>query len=1090
MEGSIRSTCLVALVLLTSSACTPEHPPRHAVLLVSDGGAVQPTRALTYAFGPSVAGTQVKRQLVVRNGGDAELRLDSLEVEEGDAAHLGLSAGSTAVFRIPFPAGTRLPPGGEQTLDVTFAPRLDTGRDEEGRVALTVRLRTSGPRTGEETATLALSGQAVVPGCALPSHVSFGKVLVGGRGQESFDIHNGTPLPTTALIGELAGPDLSAFAFAAGSAFGSTSLEPGAYARVALEFRPTEARAYMATLRARAAEGCPELFVELEGTSVETLLTWQVDNAEACRNRLDGVCVDASVDCGFSAPGTPAAQRRLTFRNVGRTAIALSQLTPSSEDFFLVAPEGADATRLDVPGANPDTQAPGEASLQVGCRPMEPGMREGTLAANSNLAGMSALGPIALSVFGGGPQLGVSPDAVDFGTVAHVTGATTPLSLERELEVRNTGSAPRDARPWYNLQLVHSSETDGGHEQPFYEVVPGEGTAPGEFQVVLAAGQGLSEAGLRAQQGDVVRLIVRVTPASAGLKRATLRLHSNDPDSPVTEVSLAADAQAFGPCTFTLMPHPSQGLDFGVVAAGTERELVVRFVNTGSNACLVSQVGLATGSDAAFRVDAAGPVTVAPGAIHPLAVRASLLGAPPAPRLLAGTLRLRVSSLETPEVQVPVRARVAESCLVVHPDTLDFGTVQSGCGSDVRTVQVHNTCQDEVLLQGASMVLPAGLPAGAPGCSGSEPCHEFRLLAAPAIPNGGLRLLPGGQPVSVQVMYRPFDAGEDVGALRLNVSHLGNAHSYLATLRGTGALVEGHTDRFHREVKSDVLFVVDNSASMFEAQAHLANNIGAFLAEASTGSTDLHLGVITTDMDAPTESGRLQAVPGVGTKVLTDANPNLEANLAQLITSLGTQGSASEQTFESAVRALTAPLVTLENAGFLRPDAVLTVVAVTDEPEQSAFPITSYLHRFRNLKGASQPHRFTFHAVASLAGTLPCTGVVDDGRLAFLVEQTGGVLADLCAADWQAPLREMGRRAAGLRLHHTLTSIPDLSGGRTLQLTRVGTGGQRQVLHATDGVGGNNWSYDAPTNGLLLEEAQSLQPGETLEVHYTPVCHP
>jgi hypothetical protein len=50
---------------------------------------------------------------------------------------------------------------------------------------------------------------------------------------------------------------------------------------------------------------------------------------------------------------------------------------------------------------------------------------------------------------------------------------------------------------------------------------------------------------------------------------------------------------------------------------------------------------------------------------------------------------------------------------------------------------------------------------------------------------------------------------------------------------------------------------------------------------------------------------------------------------------VGTNGSGVETWLQPALKALTAPLINADNAGFLRDEAALEVVCVTDAPDQS-----------------------------------------------------------------------------------------------------------------------------------------------------------
>jgi hypothetical protein len=158
----------------------------------------------------------------------------------------------------------------------------------------------------------------------------------------------------------------------------------------------------------------------------------------------------------------------------------------------------------------------------------------------------------------------------------------------------------------------------------------------------------------------------------------------------------------------------------------------------------------------------------------------------------------------------------------------------------------------------------------------------------------------------------------------------------------------------------DVLFVVDNSASMAEEQVSLAAGLPTFIAALETaagGRPDLHLGVISSDVgigpfqlmgcNANGDNGLLLGnaggCPGVAEPFLIDSPDGAggrtinypEGQLAETfgcMVQLGTLGCGFEQTLESLDRALTPG----SNPGFIRSDALLAIVILSDEDDCSA----------------------------------------------------------------------------------------------------------------------------------------------------------
>src|SRR5262249_47920375 len=62
-------------------------------------------------------------------------------------------------------------------------------------------------------------------------------------------------------------------------------------------------------------------------------------------------------------------------------------------------------------------------------------------------------------------------------------------------------------------------------------------------------------------------------------------------------------------------------------------------------------------------------------------------------------------------------------------------------------------------------------------------------------------------------------------------------------------------DRFLQVAQIDVLLVVDDSASMADEQALLGQNFGRFIDRIDPFGLDYHIGIVTTDVDNPAESG-------------------------------------------------------------------------------------------------------------------------------------------------------------------------------------------------------------------------------------------
>ena len=168
--------------------------------------------------------------------------------------------------------------------------------------------------------------------------------------------------------------------------------------------------------------------------------------------------------------------------------------------------------------------------------------------------------------------------------------------------------------------------------------------------------------------------------------------------------------------------------------------------------------------------------------------------------------------------------------------------------------------------------------------------------------------------------------------------------------------------------KVDILFVVDNSGSMSEEQANLARNFPVFMDQLTAlQGGDFHIASVSTDLGAGAGTTQAQCnrplgdkgifcnaqipnpmVPGTwqprdfcqtcgvnNQRFLQTMNPNFAGNIRDVFSCMsrfGTAGCGFEHSTEALRLSLDAP----ENAGFLREDAYLAFILITDEEDCSA----------------------------------------------------------------------------------------------------------------------------------------------------------
>jgi len=280
-----------------------------------------------------------------------------------------------------------------------------------------------------------------------------------------------------------------------------------------------------------------------------------------------------------------------------------------------------------------------------------------------------------------------------------------------------------------------------------------------------------------------------------------------------------------------------------------------------------------------------------------------------------------------------------------------------------------------------------------------------------------------------------------------------------------GELVE---ERFTAAPASsvDILFVVDNSGSMQDDQTLLAANFATFFEQGLIGGApDFQLGVTTTDVLSPDSArGELVGTP----KVLTSGTPDLARTFEDHVL-VGVEGSGLELGLEATRLALEHPA----NAGFLRRDAALSVVFVTDEEDAGATP--EFLPDASLSRAPSEYVALLESLKAGTVGNTPIlvSGVLTPGaaaRYETVVRHFGGSILDITTPDWGARLSEIGRDTFSLARSYALEEAP-----------RAGT-----VEVLVDGRPVTAFVLDVQRRTIILTDAP--RPGAEVIVRYQSGC--
>lgn len=281
----------------------------------------------------------------------------------------------------------------------------------------------------------------------------------------------------------------------------------------------------------------------------------------------------------------------------------------------------------------------------------------------------------------------------------------------------------------------------------------------------------------------------------------------------------------------------------------------------------------------------------------------------------------------------------------------------------------------------------------------------------------------------------------------------------------------------------DVLFVIDDSGSMYTHQKNLQDNVDLFTnGIASNKFVDYHIGVITTSAlyDSSRRSGG--GVLKGKTKFVDRNTPNGMDILKENIM-VGTEGDGYEKVFDPLQMALSEPILSAENQGFYRPSAYLAIVIITDAEDQSENFDPNQIHQFLlDLKKGDSSKLLTYGVIIPTTNTTNCARDEYDGhpsRIEDFFTLTKGSFYGLCDPDYGTKLAGIGNdlvERIGRRV---------LLDRRPMIETVEVTYGTQQITPNAD----SGWSYDATENAIVLGRKiiWSEQPeGTTLEVYFKP----
>ncbi len=226
--------------------------------------------------------------------------------------------------------------------------------------------------------------------------------------------------------------------------------------------------------------------------------------------------------------------------------------------------------------------------------------------------------------------------------------------------------------------------------------------------------------------------------------------------------------------------------------------------------------------------------------------------------------------------------------------------------------------------------------------------------------------------------------------------------------------VETFTQDTSKDGAVDILWIIDDSGSMGNEQDALAANFKSFIDQFITKDIDFKMAITTTDASS-TKNGKMVGDSSMLTRASAKGNQSAFMNNFTKFVKVGTKGSGVEQGLRTSVS-----FSDRYASSFLRPDAYLAIVYISDEEDQSPLKVSEYLAKLQALKA----NKAMVKAYSII--TVKDYGFQDETigkRYEEVSKATGGTVGDI-KQNFAPMLLDMGRRIVNLVDSFALVGTP------------------------------------------------------------------
>jgi len=250
-------------------------------------------------------------------------------------------------------------------------------------------------------------------------------------------------------------------------------------------------------------------------------------------------------------------------------------------------------------------------------------------------------------------------------------------------------------------------------------------------------------------------------------------------------------------------------------------------------------------------------------------------------------------------------------------------------------------------------------------------------------------------------------------------------------VQGTRGEIEDETFKQGEWGELDLLVVVDNSKSMAQEQANLANKLEPLLSKVE--KSDWQIAVVTTD---PSDKCRPD--------IIKKSDANAKSQFASAINK-GINGSGNEKGIAQAVHGLKPDCFLSPN--WLREKSTVAVLIISDEdncsiddagaygcagePGEKSEYLTDYLATIRKLGEEARVYGLIWHPSEDQSEC--STGLVKGYEYAKAIELSQGTWGSICDSDYTNTLQKISEDVAQiLELEHALVYDPEVDSLKVL----------------------------------------------------------